>query len=423
MDCATDSSGSTDLRWMHQALELAARGRCGASPNPMVGAVVLDAEGRVVGRGFHAAFGGDHAEVVALREAADRANGGTLYVTLEPCNHHGKTPPCVDAVVAAGLRRVVVACRDPNPQAAGGIEQLQQAGLAVECGVAEEPARALNRRWLHRVSSGLPSITLKTAVSMDGRIATRTGESQWITGEAARHRSLELREEHDAILVGIGTVLADDPHLTRRLGLNPVPRWRRIILDSSLRTPVDARVVRYDPHLTTIAHIRTAPDERRQRLADAGVRLLELPACTHDRAGEGRTQAVDRVGEGRTQAFDRVGEGRTQAFDRVDLAALLVRLGEEGVAALLVEGGACINGAFCDNGMVNEVYLFLAPMLIGGPAPAAVAGNGVCALQDAPRFSIIEVGSIGEDIIVHAVRSEGSWPEGKAASDSAGKGA
>lgn len=354
-------------------MELAERGRYGASPNPMVGAVILDTEGRLVGEGHHACCGGPHAEVVALAEAGDRARRGTMYVTLEPCAHHGRTPPCAEAIIAAGLRRVVVALNDPNPIASGGIERLRAEGIDVAEGVNSESGRILNRRWLHWAQNRRPWVSAKAAISLDGRIATRTGHSKWITGAAARNRGLELREEHDAILVGADTVLADNPRLTRRLGLNPGDDWLRVILDSRLRTPTDAIVVASDPELTVVAHTGDAADDDRERLAAAGVELVELPA--------------DDLG-------------------RVDVGALLDRLGDRGIAALLIEGGATVHGSFFDEDLVDEVFFFVAPMVIGGESPAAVAGLGADTLELARRYHFEDVRRHGDDLELHCVRPE-----------------
>jgi diaminohydroxyphosphoribosylaminopyrimidine deaminase/5-amino-6-(5-phosphoribosylamino)uracil reductase len=367
-DPATPSEG-----WMNRALELAARGRCGASPNPMVGAVVVDANGALIGEGFHAAFGGPHAEVAALAEAGHGARGGTLYVTLEPCSHHGKTPACVDAILAAGIRRVEIALADPTPKAGGGADRLRAEGVEVHEGTGSEQSRSLNRRWLHWAKFHRPWVTLKAAVSMDGKVATREGDSMWITGEAARNRGLELREEHDAILVGVETVLADDPRLTRRLGLNPVRGWRRVVLDSTLRTPTDAVVVRDEPEITLIIHTVEASADDRRRLRDAGVELVEL------RAGD---------------------DGR------VDLEAVLDFLGRREFAALLVEGGPTIHGSFSDAGLVDEIALFMAPFLIGGAAPSAVAGRGIATLEAAQRLCFEAIDRHGDDFEIRAVRCE-----------------
>ncbi|MDX2438768.1 MAG: bifunctional diaminohydroxyphosphoribosylaminopyrimidine deaminase/5-amino-6-(5-phosphoribosylamino)uracil reductase RibD [Acidobacteriota bacterium] len=358
---------------MGRALELAALGRHGASPNPMVGAVILDHEGHLAGEGYHAAFGGPHAEVIALAEAGDQARDGTLYITLEPCAHHGKTPPCTDAVLAAGLKRVVIALAEPTKTAGGGIDRLRAEGVEIQEGPGSERSRILNRRWLRWAQFHRPWVTLKTAVSLDGRIATRTGQSKWITGEEARHRGLELREEHDAILVGVETVLADDPQLTRRLDLNPAGGWKRIVLDSTLRTPGDAQVVRHQPETTVIVHTAEASAEDRRRLREAGVELVEL------RAGD---------------------DGR------IDLEALLDRLARKEVAALLVEGGPTVHGSFHDADLIDEIALFVAPFLIGGPAPATVAGRGIPTLDMARRFDFEAMERRGQDLEIRAVRLE-----------------
>lgn len=339
----------------------------------MVGAVVLDRAGRLVGEGHHARCGGPHAEVHALAQAGDRARGGTMYVTLEPCAHQGRTPPCAEAIIAAGLRRVVVAMKDPNPIASGGLERLRAEGIDVAEGIKSESGRILNRRWLRWAQTRRPWVSAKAAVSLDGRIATRTGHSKWITGEAARNRGLELREEHDAILVGAGTVLADNPRLTRRLGLNPGDDWRRVILDSRLRIPTDAVVVASDPEMTVVAHTAEAADEDRRRLAAAGVEVVELPA--------------DDLG-------------------RVDLGAILNHLGQRGIAALLVEGGATVHGSFFDGDLVDELFFFVAPLIIGGEAPAAVGGLGAGDLELARRYHFDEVRRHGDDLELHCVRPE-----------------
>ena len=363
-----------DPHWMRRALELAAGGRFGASPNPMVGAVVLDRAGNLAGEGFHSCFGEAHAEVHALGRAGRKALGGTLYVTLEPCNHHGKTPPCTEAILAAGIARAVVALEDPNREAAGGAARLREAGVEVRIGVCSDEARRLNRRWLRWARDGRPWITLKAAVSLDGRIATRRGESQWITGESARRRGLELREEHDAILVGLGTVIADDPRLTRRLGLNRNGRWLRVVLDSRLRTPVDARLVRENPESTLLIHTDRVPAETRSALGRAGVRLLEVPG---DERG------------------------------RPNPAAVVSALAQEPVAALLVEGGASVHGAFVDAGLVDEVHWFVAPMVIGGrEAPCAVGGVGAGVLDEATQLVFESATRHGRDLEITAVRAE-----------------
>lgn len=362
-----------DKRWMARALELAALGRFGASPNPMVGAVIIDSSGILVGEGYHRVFGGPHAEVAALAEAGESARGGTLYVTLEPCSHYGKTPPCVDAILAAGISRVVIAQGDPTDTAGGGAMRLESEGVDVHEGPGSDQSRILNRRWLRWARFHRPWVTLKAAVSMDGRVATREGDSQWITGDEARQRGLQMREEHDAILVGVETVLADDPRLTRRLGLNPGSGWRRIVLDSRLRTPTDAIVVQTDPESTLIAHTSEATAKDRRRLREAGVTMVEL------RAGD---------------------DGR------IDLEALLDHLARQEVTALLVEGGPTVHGSFHDADLYDEIALFMAPFVIGGQAPAAVAGRGIPNLEVAQRLQFEAIERHGDDLLVRAVRAE-----------------
>jgi diaminohydroxyphosphoribosylaminopyrimidine deaminase / 5-amino-6-(5-phosphoribosylamino)uracil reductase len=362
-----------DNHWMRHALDLACKGRYGTSPNPMVGAAILDADGCLVGEGYHERCGGPHAEVHALAQAAGSARGGTIYVTLEPCAHHGRTPPCVDAIIAAGIRRVVVAVNDPNPVASGGLDILRAESIEVTEGVGSESGRILNRRWLRWAQSRRPWVSAKAAASLDGRIATRTGHSKWITGKAARDRGLVLREEHDAILVGVDTVLADNPRLTRRLGLNPGDDWRRVILDSKLRTPSNSTVVESDPETTIIVHTAEAVESDRSRLETAGVELVEL------------------VGDD---------DGR------IDLGGLLDHLGDRGITALLVEGGATVHGSFFDADLVDEVFFFVAPFVIGGEAPAAVGGIGIANLDMAHRYHYEEVCRHGADLELHCVRPE-----------------
>jgi diaminohydroxyphosphoribosylaminopyrimidine deaminase/5-amino-6-(5-phosphoribosylamino)uracil reductase len=268
---------------------------------------------------------------------------------------------------------VVAAMRDPNAVASGGMERLRTEGVDATISGESERARYINRRWLTWAQFQRPWVTLKAATSLDGRIATRTGQSKWITGSEARHRSLELREEHDAILVGVRTIVEDDPRLTRRLGLNPTDGWRRVILDSRLRTPTEAAVVRMEPDHTLIAHTTEAPREHRSRLADTGVQLVEF--------------APDTSG-------------------RVPLQALLEHLARLEIAALLVEGGAEVHGSFVDAGLVDETVFFVAPMLIGGPSLSAVAGRGIADLELAPRLVFDSISRRGNDLELCAVRRE-----------------
>ena len=361
---------------MRRALELAARADYLTSPNPMVGAIVLDRVGELVGEGFHARAGEHHAEKVALDRAGASARGGTLYATLEPCSHHGRTPPCADAVIAAGIRRAVIAMEDPDPKVAGsGIARLRAAGVEVEVSseakVKADPegdaARHLNRFYLKHRSTGLPWVTVKFGSSLDGRISTTAGESRWITGEAARQEGHRLRQRHDAILVGAGTIVADDPELTNRL-LGAVRQPLRVVLDSTLRIPRAAKVLDQRQARTLVVTTERAPQTARATIGAAA----EVATVT--------------------------AAGPQQ---RVDLNRVLELLGARDIISVLVEGGAEVNGAFFDADLVDGVAAFLAPLVIGGrAAPAAVGGEGVIRLADAHRLTNLVVRRIGDDLLI-----------------------
>ncbi len=353
-----------DRLFMREALALARRGRGSTSPNPMVGALVV-AGSEIVGRGYHLRAGEPHAEVLALREAGERARGATLYVTLEPCAHWGRTPPCTEAIIQAGIRRVVAAMVDPDENVRGrGLRRLAEAGLQTRVGVEEEDARRLNEAYVKHRTRGMPFVTAKWAMTLDGRIATRSGESRWISSEASRALVHRHRATTDAILVGIGTVLADDPQLTAR---PPIPRtpWR-VVLDSRLRIPLSARVLAQDGTPVVVATTSRAESAARRALEDRGVEVL---------------------------VFD-------GPDGRVDLPALLRELAGRGVMSLLVEGGGTVHGAFLDAGLVDRVMVFVGPCLVGGPSPGPVAGSGVARLAEAWRLSDLSVRRIGEDIVI-----------------------
>lgn len=352
---------------MRRALELAAQARGRTSPNPLVGAVVVRG-GRVVGEGYHRQAGTPHAEVHALHAAGDLARGATLYVNLEPCSHHGRTPPCTEALIAAGIAEVHMAMLDPNPRVNGqGRARLEEAGIHTIVGECEAAARELNEAFVSYITAGRPFVVAKFAASLDGKIATRTGESRWITGEAARRQGHDLRDTMDAILVGAGTALADDPLLTTRLPDREGRHPRRVLLDSRGRVPLTARA--FDPALpaqTLLATTAALSAERQAALEGRGVEVLRLPA---DAAG------------------------------RVDLPALLAALGRREVTSLLVEGGGTVLGSFLQAGLVDKVVAFVAPLLIGGrDAPGAVAGAGVARLAEAVRLERVQVERVGEDI-------------------------
>lgn len=363
------TAGDRDALWMDRALRLAERGIGLTSPNPMVGALLVR-EGRVVGEGAHLRAGGPHAEAVALEAAGSAARGATCYVTLEPCAHFGRTPPCADALVHAGIARVVAATGDPHPSVQGrGLARLEAAGVPVTVGVREAEARALNRAFLRAVTEGRPHVTLKTAMTLDGRIAAADGSSRWITGEPARLEAHRLRFAADAILVGIGTVLADDPQLTVRHAGLPPKEPLRVVADSRLRVPLDARVLRAGHSArTVVACVAPAPAGAAAALRARGVRVLEL---SDDRG-------------------------------HVDLRALLEALRALDVVALLVEGGGELGGALAEAGLVDRVAFFVAPRLLGGrEAPGPLGGRGR-PLKEALALVDVTTRRVGEDLLVEA---------------------
>jgi diaminohydroxyphosphoribosylaminopyrimidine deaminase / 5-amino-6-(5-phosphoribosylamino)uracil reductase len=349
---------------MERAVALARRALGRTSPNPAVGAVVVKG-GRVVGEGYTRPVGGPHAEVVALRAAGDRARGATLYVTLEPCAHHGRTPPCADAVIAAGLARVVVAVGDPHPRVRGrGLRRLRGAGVTVTTGVLAAEAGEVTAWWRQWVVRRRPYVLLKLAASLDGRIATADGESRWISGPSARRFVHELRNRVDAVMVGAGTVRADDPALTCRLrgGRDPL----RVIVDGRLTTGVDAQVIRERSRARTlIATTRGAPPGRRRRLERAGADLVTMPG----RAG------------------------------RVLLPSLLQRLAARGVVSVLIEGGGELAAAALRDRVVDRLLLVSAPLVIGGDGRAMLGALGVRRLAGAPRLVDARVTRLGADLL------------------------
>ena len=356
-----------DARFMRLAVREGRRGLGRTSPNPPVGAVIVRG-GTIVGRGYHHRAGLPHAEVEALRAAGPRARGATLYVTLEPCAHHGRTPPCTEAILAAGLRRVVVGVRDPNPTVPGdGLGRLRAAGVAVTHGVEAAACEELIAAFRKHVTTGLPWVTLKLAATLDGRIATNTGDSQWITGAVSRRFVHRLRAEHDAILVGAETVIHDDPELTCRVrgGRNPL----RIVLDGRARIPPTARVVTTCGVVPTLVVAgRDAPASRIHRLERAGVEVVRLPAST----------------------------GRI-AFRRV-----LRALGRRGLCSVLVEGGATVAAAAIAAGGVDRLLAFYAPTLIGADGRPMLGALGVRSLRQAPRLGPLQVRRMAGDILVTA---------------------
>ncbi|HEY6100888.1 MAG TPA: bifunctional diaminohydroxyphosphoribosylaminopyrimidine deaminase/5-amino-6-(5-phosphoribosylamino)uracil reductase RibD [Anaeromyxobacter sp.] len=350
--------------FMRVALREAAKGLGRTSPNPAVGAVLVRS-GRVVARGHHARAGGPHAEVVAIRAAGARARGADLYTTLEPCDHYGRTPPCSKAILDAGVRRVFVGSSDPNPLVNGkGVARLRAAGVEVLAGVLRGECDALNAHWFRYIRDRRPYVTLKAGVTLDGRIATRTGDSRWVTGEEARRWVHRLRDQVDAVLVGAGTARADDPRLTARLpggrGRDPV----RVVLDTDLSLPASLKL--FHPHPRSAAPTIVAHASSRTRRLGPGVELLRC------RRGEGG----------------------------VDLADLLVKLAARGITHLLVEGGARVHARFLEAGLVDRAAIFIAPKLAGADGVPLFAGSGPARMADALRLDEVQVERIGEDVLV-----------------------
>jgi diaminohydroxyphosphoribosylaminopyrimidine deaminase / 5-amino-6-(5-phosphoribosylamino)uracil reductase len=352
-----------DLRMMALALRIGERGR--TSPNPHVGAV-LARDGAVIATGYHHRAGEPHAEIDALAKLGGQAQGATLYVTLEPCNHHGRTGPCSEAVIASGVWRVVIGCEDRIPGHGGGAERLRAAGIEVELGARRAQAEALVRDFYKHALSGLPYVTLKAAVTLDGRTATRSGDSRWITGEQARKHAHRMRDRSDAVLVGVGTVLADDPELTVRhvKGRDPI----RVVLDSQLKTPEGARMLSAVSSAPTwIFHAYDAPDERREALLRRGAQLIAMP-----RAERG-----------------------------LDLHEVLRELARRGVMRLLVEGGPSVHGALLDAGLADHAAVFVAPRWLGDPQALPLSfGRSRERMLEALALRDVTRRTFGDDILI-----------------------
>ncbi len=357
-------SDSKDEHYMRLALELAHKGIGYTNPNPIVGAIVVK-EGRIVGRGYHHQFGGPHAEVYALEQAKQDAAGATIYVTLEPCSHHGKTPPCVDRIIEAGISRAVIACRDPNPLVNGeGVRKMVEAGIKVTEGVLEAEARKANEIFFKYIRTKMPFVQLKLAESLDGRIATHAGDSKWISGIEARKEVHRLRARFSAILVGVNTVIKDDPLLTVRHveGPNPV----RIVVDGSGMMPHEASMLSCEGR--TIVTTTNMSSEKEALLRERKVDVWRL-------------------------AY--------QEDERVDLQILLSRLASEGIDSVLVEGGGETAALFLERGLVDKVSMFIAPIIIGGrDSIPAVAGEGVEKVTDALRLHRVSIRRFEDDIMI-----------------------
>ena len=375
-------SHEIDEQFLRQALELARAGIGLTSPNPNVGAVLVDANGVVVGSGSHTYAGVRHAEILAIEQAGQRARGSTLYINLEPCSHQGRTPPCADAVIAAGIARVVASMHDPNPLVGGqGLARLQAAGVTVASGILEEEAKALNEAFARYIRKHVPLVTLKAAMTLDGKIAPPPGESHnpsalgagtaargYITSEVARTHVQELRHQHDAILVGVGTVIADDPLLTDR---SRRPRRRpllRVILDSHLRLPLESRAVKTAQE-DLLVLCSFAEEKKRKQLQQRGVWVEQIPQPTV--------------------------EGHP------DLTGVVKHLGEREITSLMIEGGAMVNWAALSSGIVDKIFFYYAPKILAGTGAVPFSvGTGFAHLGDAPQVKSIRLHRFGEDFAV-----------------------
>ena len=359
-----------DVYFMRHAMALAARGTGWVNPNPLVGAVIVR-DGRIIAEGWHERYGGLHAERNAFKNCREDAAGATMYVTLEPCCHYGKTPPCTEAVIEHGIARVVVGLTDPNPLVAGkGIGLLREAGIEVEVGVCDEELRFQNRVFLKYIQKRMPWVVMKSAMTLDGKIAAYTGDSQWVTGEPARMKVQEMRCVYMGIMVGSGTVAADNPMLNCRLE-GDVRQPVRIVVDSGARIAVDSRLVATaGSYRTIVAHIASADSEKLKKLSACGVETL---LC----------------------------DGQDGHVDCMDM---LLRLGKMGIDSILLEGGGQLNETFLRNGLIDEVYAFVAPKLVGGKeAKTPVEGKGFERVSEAVELKRVEVETIGKDILIHGL--------------------
>lgn len=357
---------------MRHAIALATRGLGAVEPNPPVGAVIVDKRLQLIAEGFHERFGGPHAEINAIQSAGERCKGASLYVTLEPCAHYGKTPPCADAVIRAGIREVIVSVADPAPHAtAGGLARLREAGVGVRLGLLESEGRRLIAPFRKLVVDRLPWVHAKWAMTWDGRTATGTGDSRWISSEESRAIVHELRDRMDAVMVGRGTALADDPLLTARPAGQRTAT--RIVVDSRGELPLESKLVRTAGDAPVLlATLATTPEKRCRQFTQRGVEVLRMPAASDPQR------------------------------PRVDLPSLLQELGRREMTHLLVEGGATLLGSLFDAGLVDECHVFVAPKIVGGrDAPPAVAGRGVELMSQAALLEGVEVQRVADDVYLH----------------------
>ncbi len=356
-----------DERYMKLALSLAKKAKGRTSPNPMVGAVIVH-DGQIVGSGYHQKAGTPHAEIHAIASAGNKAKGATIYVNLEPCSHYGRTGPCTQAIIEAGISRVVMAMLDPNPLVNGkGKEILEKHGIEVKSGVLEKEARELNEAFIKYITTGLPFVILKSAMSLDGKIATVSGQSKWISSEESRHKVHEIRDEVDAILVGIGTVIKDDPSLTTRLPDNSGRDPIRIVLDSNARIPLSSKVLNIQSNAKTIIAVtKNAPSDKVSELKKYAEVLT----------------VADKNG-------------------KIDLQDLMFKLGNMQITSVLIEGGSEVNASALNQRIVDKIMIFIAPKIIGGRnAIGPIGGDGILEISEAIKVDNLSASKIGEDILL-----------------------
>ncbi|WP_195428116.1 bifunctional diaminohydroxyphosphoribosylaminopyrimidine deaminase/5-amino-6-(5-phosphoribosylamino)uracil reductase RibD [Clostridium sp. D46t1_190503_E9] len=355
-----------DKKYMQLAIDLAKNGKGKVNPNPLVGAVIVK-NGKVIGQGYHKKYGGNHAEIEAINNSTESVEGATIYVTLEPCYHYGKTPPCVDKLISSKISRVVIGSLDPNPLVSGkSIDKLKQVGIEVNVGVLEEECFRLNEVFMKYIKTKKPYVVLKSAVSLDGKIATKTGESKWITGEISRLKVHELRNELSAIMVGINTVLQDDPSLTCNInnGRNPI----RIIVDSNLRIPLDSKILKNSHNYKTIiATTKDADLKKKKLIEELGAEVLIIKSLNN----------------------------------KVDLNDLMIKLGELKIDGILLEGGGELNFSALKAEIVDKVMIFIAPRIIGGRnSKTSIEGEGINLLSESYKIYNLKTENLGEDILL-----------------------
>ncbi|MBC5625270.1 bifunctional diaminohydroxyphosphoribosylaminopyrimidine deaminase/5-amino-6-(5-phosphoribosylamino)uracil reductase RibD [Clostridium sp. NSJ-49] len=361
-----------DKKFMYLAIDLAKQGNGKVNPNPLVGAVIVK-DGRVIGQGYHEEYGKAHAEVNAFKSLRESSEGATIYVTLEPCSHYGKTPPCVDKIIENKISKVVIGTLDPNPLVAGrGVRKLRDSGIEVVVGILEEECKNLAEVFMKYIVTKTPFVVLKTAMTLDGKIATQTGESKWITCEKSRRNVHKLRNELSAIMVGVNTVVKDNPELTCRLegGRNPV----RVIVDSKLRIPIESKVINDKLSRTIIATTKESNKSKRDSLEKLGVEIVVVKSKN----------------------------------EKVDLKDLMIKLGELNIDSILLEGGGTLNFSALEEGIIDKVQAYISPKIIGGEkSKTPVEGNGVEELSKAILLENITTESVGEDILIQGYIKRG----------------